>query len=67
VQVLGQDNDGVDTKWMSLPHAPKGTPQPINMFQEEAVIPSLRQCDREKPRSSRHKGTSVIRQGSSLS
>ena len=65
MQVIGQNNDGLDGKWSAsagrLEHLPKG----VNVFGQEFPA-AFQQRHREKERASGNKGPNVLRHDFSL-
>jgi len=49
MQMIGQDRDGIDLKWVPLPHRDERGPQHLDMVDQQPVPLSFRQVDREKP------------------
>ena len=65
MQVIGQNNDGLDGKWSasagSFEHLPKG----VNVFGQEFPA-AFQQIDREEERAAGNKGANILRHKSSL-
>jgi len=65
MQVIGQNNDGLDGKWSAsagrLEHLPKG----VNVFGQEFPA-AFQQRDREEERAARNKGANILRHKSGL-
>jgi len=59
--MFGQYDPGVDSKGMEPVYAPDGSPQYIDMPDQQIVAAPLQQIHREKPARPRNEGTTIVR------
>jgi hypothetical protein len=60
MQVVGQNNDGLDGKWLALAASLEHLPKVVNVFGQEFPA-ALQQRDCEEERAARNKGANILR------
>ena len=65
MQVIGQNNDGLDGKWSAPAGSPEHLSKVVNVFGQEFPA-AFQQRNREKERAARNKGANILRHKSSL-
>ena len=60
MEVIGQDNDGLDREWPALAGRLEHLPRVVNVFGQESPA-AFQQRNREKERAARSKGTNILR------
>ena len=60
MDVIGQDDDGIDRKRIAFARLAHGYTEIIDMLDEQGA-PALQQIDREEPASARNEGTAIVR------
>jgi hypothetical protein len=64
MQVIGQNNDGLDGNWSASGGRLEDLPKVVNVFGQEFPA-AFQQCDREEKRATRNKGAKILRHKSS--
>jgi hypothetical protein len=65
MEVIRQDNDGIDREWPALAGRLEHLPKFVNVFGQESSA-AFQQRNREKKRAAGNKGAYVLRHDSSL-
>lgn len=60
MQVIRQDNPGMDQERMVCPGACDGAPQYVDMLGKQGIVMALQQIDREKPCPARSPDATII-------
>jgi hypothetical protein len=60
MEVIGQDNDGLDREWPALAGRLEHLPKVVNVFGQESQA-AFQQRNREKKRAARNKGANILR------
>jgi hypothetical protein len=60
MEVIGQDNDGLDREWPALAGRLEHLPKVVKVFGQESPA-AFQQRNREKERAARNKGANILR------